>query len=97
MVSPLHLKYCVHFHVACLEKELRSLTKLYLIQQEKKNNYCQKLDQMHSYDPRCFIKWCLLYGCKLKFATIKTKALKLSALNLASKPLYNLAPPFSFN
>lgn len=35
-----------------------------------------------------------LYGYKLKFATMKTKALKLSVLHLASKFFYNFIPPF---
>lgn len=37
------------------------------------------------------------HGYKLKFATIITKALKLSVLNLASKSFHNLHPPFRFN
>lgn len=39
----------------------------------------------------------LLYGYKLKFAPMKTKALKLLVVNLASKLCYNLAPPFLLN
>lgn len=39
----------------------------------------------------------VFYGYKLKFATMKTKALKLSVLTLASKLFYNFVPPFLLN
>lgn len=34
----------------------------------------------------------VLYGYKLRFATMKTKALKLLVLNLTSKLFYDLTP-----